>query len=305
MLELLTMMNRPPRHATSSSLIRLLSASTLCVGLLGCDSRPASTSQVAIRVNGDEVSVHQVELVLGARSAALAAPAASAAAPALLASLVDQELAAQGARQQGLDRDPQVIQQLEAARRQVLAQAYQDRIGSRAIEASSDEIDRYHDQHPELFAKRRLYQLQETSVGLAAGQFDGIKQAIDKTTGVPGLHEQLAKAGLKSSVRHVTISAEDVPLSVLAQLAALKEGESLVLPREGGARVLTLLGSQPAPLGREVSRRLIAQYLLNERKRELVAASIKALRGEAKVEYLGRYAALAAALEAQAAKAKP
>jgi hypothetical protein len=56
--------------------------------------------------------------------------------------------------------------------------------------------------------------------------------------------------------------------------------------------VLTLLGSQGAPIGRDGARRLIAQYLVNERKRELIAQSIKALRNDAKVEYLGRYAEL-------------
>lgn len=286
------------------SLIRVLCVCAAPVLLLACDSKPASPSQVAIRVNGDEVSVHQVELALGARAAAHSAFAASAAAPAVLASLVDQELAAQEARQEGLDREPHVIQRLEAARRQVLAQAYQERVGARAVEASSDEIDRYYDQHPELFGKRRLYQLQETTVGLPADQFDGLQQAIERIAGLPALQDQLAKAGMKSAVRQVTISAEDVPLGVLSRLAQLKDGESLVLPREGGARVLTLLGSQPAPLGREVSRRLIAQYLLNDRKRELVATSMKSLRGQAKIEYLGRYAA-AAAPESRTAIPKP
>jgi len=237
--------------------------------------------------------------VLQARTAALPAAAASAAAPSLLASLVDQELAAQAARQMGLDREPQVIQQLEAAKRQVLAQAYQERVGSRAIEPSSDEIDRYYDEHPELFAKRRLYQLQETTVGLPAERFDALKQVLESTASLALMQEQLGKERLKSAVRQLSISAEDLPLNVLARLAQTNEGESIALPRDGGARILTLLGSQPAPLNRDVSRRLIAQYLINERKRDLVGASLRALREDAKVEYVGRYAALASQRKAE------
>jgi hypothetical protein len=89
------------------------------------------------------------------------------------------------------------------------------------------------------------------------------------------------------------VSAEDLPLNVVSRLAQLKDGESLVLPREGGARVLTRLAAQAAPLDPELARRLIAQFLVNERQRELVGASMKSLRDEAKVEYLGRYATLA------------
>jgi EpsD family peptidyl-prolyl cis-trans isomerase len=272
---------------------RLVGTAGLVLVLAACNSERPARSQVALKVNGDEISVHQVDLVVRAR-AALAAPnaAAESLTQSTLAGLVDQELAAQAARQQGLDRDPQVIQRLEAAKRSVLAQAFQERVGARASDPSSDEIDRYFDAHPELFAQRRLYQLQETIVGVAAERFDVLKRALDGAPSAAQVQEILARERLKSSVRHLSVSAEDLPLGVLPQLAQLKEGGSVTLPRDGGARVLTLLGSQGAPIGRDGARRLIAQYLVNERKRELIAQSIKTLRDDAKVEYLGRHAEL-------------
>src|SRR5688572_2297225 len=264
---------------------RLVGTAGLLVVLLACNSERPAASQVALKVNGDEISVHQVDLVVRAR-AALAAPnsAADTVTQWSVAGLVDQELAAQAARQHGLDRDPQVIQRMEAAKRSVLAQAFQERVGAHASDPSSDEIDRYFDAHPELFAQRRLYQLQETTVGVAAERFDALKHALDGAAAPAQVQEILARERLKSSVRHLSVSAEDLPLGVLPQLAQLQEGGSVTLPRDGGARVLTLLGSQAAPIGRDGARRLIAQYLINERKRELVGQSIKALRDEAKVE---------------------
>jgi EpsD family peptidyl-prolyl cis-trans isomerase len=272
---------------------RLVGTAGLLVVLVACNSERPAASQVALKVNGDEISVHQVDLVVRAR-AALAAPnsAADTVTQWSVAGLVDQELAAQAARQHGLDRDPQVIQRMEAAKRSVLAQAFQERVGAHASDPSSDEIDRYFDAHPELFAQRRLYQLQETTVGVAVEHFDALKRALDGAVSPAQVQEILARERLKSSVRHLSVSAEDLPLGVLPQVAQLKEGASVALPRDGGARVLTLLGAQAAPIGRDAARRLIAQYLVNERKRELVAQSIKALRNDAKVEYLGRYAEL-------------
>jgi EpsD family peptidyl-prolyl cis-trans isomerase len=265
----------------------------LMLALAACNSERPAGSQVALKVNGDEISVHQVDLVLRAR-AALASPnaAADTLTQSSLAGLIDQELAAQAARQQGLDQDPQVIQRMEAAKRSVLAQAFQERVGGRASDPSSDEIDRYFDAHPELFAQRRLYQLQETTVGVAAERFDALKRALDGAASPAQVLDILARERLKSSVRYLSVSAEDLPLGVLPQLAQLKEGASVALPRDGGARVLTLLGSQAAPIGRDGAQRLIAQYLVNESKRELIAQSIKSLRNDAKVEYLGRYAEL-------------
>jgi len=249
-------------------------------------------SQVAVKVNGDEISIHQVELAIEARAATLPAAAASAAMQSMLASLVDQELLAQAAREQGLDRDPRVIQLMEAAKRQVLAQAMQERIGVRASEPSSDEIDRYHDAHPELFAKRRLYQIQETTVSLPADRVAALQAQVNTAASLDALREFIDRERLRSNVRHLSISAEDLPLAILPKVAQMKAGESLMLPLEGGARVLTLLGSEPAPIGAESSRKLIARYLVNERKRGLVSESVKALRDGAKVEYLGRYAAI-------------
>jgi len=272
---------------------RLVGTAGLVLALAACNADRPTGSQVALKVNGDEISVHQVDLVVRSR-AAVAAPnaAADGVTASTLAVLIDQELAAQAARQQGMDRDPQVIQRMEAAKRAVLAQAFQERVGGNASDPSSDEIDRYFDAHPELFAQRRLYQLQETTVGVAADRFDALKPVLDGAVSPAQVQEILAREKLKSSVRHLSVSAEDLPLGVLPLVAQLKDGASVALPRDGGARVLTLLGSQASPIGRESARRLVAQYLINERKRELVAQSLKALRNEAKVEYVGRYAEL-------------
>ena len=289
----------------SSRSCRLVIAAGLALALAACNSGHHPVSQVAVKVNGDEISVHQVELLVHARAAIAANAPASAVTQSTLASLIDQELAAQAARRQGLDRDPQVVQRIEAAKRSVLAQAFQERVGVQAVDPSSDEIDRYFEAHPELFAQRRLYQLEETTVGLAPERFDALKQALDAASAPGKVQEILAREKLKSSVRHLSVSAEDVPLGLLPQLARLKDGESVTLPREGGARVLTLLGSQAAPIGRDGARRFIAQYLANERKRELIGQSIKTLRDEAKVEYIGRYADLGpAGKEASGAEAK-
>ena len=53
--------------------------------------------------------------------------------------LIDQELAVQKAVELKLDRDPQVVQALEAARRDVLARAYKERVTQGVTRAGSEE----------------------------------------------------------------------------------------------------------------------------------------------------------------------
>ena len=85
------------------------------------------------------------------------------------------------------------------------------------------------------------------------------------------------------------------------QFANLKDGQAVFVARPNGARVIHLVElAQPAGQPAAATP-AIEQYLLNERKRKLVADDLRALRGAAKIEYVGDYAGEQAAAAADAA----
>src|SRR5919201_4014082 len=88
----------------------------------GCGKQPESkkATQVAAKVNADEITVHQVNRVL-ARSQNLAPELAEQAKREILDKLIDQTLARQQALKKKLDRSPGVMQAVEAARSEILA----------------------------------------------------------------------------------------------------------------------------------------------------------------------------------------
>ena len=273
-----------------------LACAGLAVSLSACGKDGGGAkgaSQVAMKVNGEEVSTHQVDLLLRRQAPAGVPGQADATVRRVLDGLVDQELAAQAARKEGLDRDPQVVQTMEATKREVLARAYLDRLTEKLTEPTSDEVDRYYDAHPNLFAERRLYSLQEASVSAPNERLPALKARLEATSSPEKLAEALRAESLQPALRLVSISAEDVPLGLLDPIAALREGQSLVITGDGGARILTLLRSQPAPVSRSGATRQITSFLVNERRREAVQQGMKRLREPARVEYLGRYAELA------------
>jgi len=282
--------NRP------SSRHLVLLATVLCAALatVACSkgSDKKSTSQVAVKVNGEELSVHQVDLVMRRQAANVPPAQQDAAAKRILEGLVDQELAAQAAKKDKLDQDPRIVQQMEAAKRDVLARAYLERLGEKVTEPSSDEIDRYYESHPNLFSQRRLYSLQETNFSVDPQKIAALKARIEATTSLEKLNEVLRGDSVQFAARQTSVSAEDVPLAILDQLAALKEGQSLVLTRDGTGRVLTLINAQLAPVGPVPAKRLISGYLTNDRKRTALQEGVKALREQGKIEYQGRYAQL-------------
>ncbi|KQV91569.1 EpsD family peptidyl-prolyl cis-trans isomerase [Rhizobacter sp. Root1221] len=286
-----------------------LLTAVLCLSLVtaacGKGDDKKAPSQVAVKVNGEEVSVHQVDLMLRRQAANVPAGQQDAAARRVIEALVDQELTAQAARKDKLDQDPRVVQMMEAAKRDVLARVYLERLSDKVTEPSSDEIDRYYDSHPNLFSQRRLYSLQETTVALPADNVAALKAKLEATTSVDKLNEVLRAESVRFSSRQTSISAEDVPLGLLDQLAALKEGQSIMQVREGAGRVLTLISAQLSPIAPAPAKRLIASYLINDRKRTTLQHGVKALREQAKIEYQGRYAELVnAAASAPAAPAE-
>jgi len=96
--------------------------------LVGCNPKQedATASQPAAKVNKEEITVAQINFVLQ-QQRGLKPEQTEAASRQILQRLIDQELAFQKAQEIGLDRDPRVLQLLEAARREIVARAY-DRI---------------------------------------------------------------------------------------------------------------------------------------------------------------------------------
>jgi len=259
--------------------------------LTACGGRGgAADSQLAAKVNKGEISIHQVQTIVQRQPPQVAADRTEQAAARVLEVLIDQELAAQGARDQGLDREPRVVQSIEAARRELLAHAYQDRIAADIINPSSDEIDRYYDANPALFAQRRLYLLQETAVEASPVQLAKLQEVVARTQSTDELLQILRDAKLRHQVRLFAQAAEDLPLTLLEPLSKLDVGQSWVYAQAAGGRIFTLLHAQAAPIERRMASNAIGAYLVTERKRQRVAQAMKGLRESAKVEYIGSFA---------------
>ena len=106
------------------SVKRSLVLATSCMALVlvacgGGDKKDKPASQVAAKVNKEEISVHQINFVLQ-QQRGLKPEQADAVSRQVLERLIDQELALQKAQELKIDRDPRVVQQIEADRKSVV-----------------------------------------------------------------------------------------------------------------------------------------------------------------------------------------
>lgn len=237
--------------------MRMIAALSLPLFLVACE--PANTDALA-RVNGVEISARQLPN------------------PQALEKIIDRELLVQKALEAKLDKDPAVAEAIDNARRQVLAQAYVERVATGA-KPSRDEVRAFYDENPALFAERRIYRIRELTItetaaapaNLAAGDFEEVVAS-------------LRARGARFSLTTQTQPAEELPLAYLPKLARMKPGEVAVF----GKTAIQLIHAEDAPLAPEEAYAIIEQFLAGKKRMELAAAEVKKLREGARIEYVAQ-----------------
>lgn len=270
-----------------------------CLTLLAaCDEKKApAATQAAARVNKDEITVHQINLVLQEQRN-LRPEQSDAASRQILERLIDQELAVQKAEELKLDRDPRVVQQIEAAKRAVMARAYGEKVAEALPKPTADEVRKYYGEKPALFAERRIYSIQELSIEAKPDQVATLRDKLGAAKSIGEFVDYLKANDYRFAANQAVRAAEQLPLNALDTLARLKDGQATLSQGPAGVTVVVLAGSRSQPVSEEQARPAIEQYLMNERRRKKLEEELKALRGSAKIEYFGSFAQKAASAPA-------
>lgn len=291
--------------------VAAVAAAVVAVMLSGCgdDKKSDKASQTAAKVNKEEITVHQINFVLQ-RQQGLKPEQAEAASRQVLERLIEQELAVQKAQELKLDRDPRVVQQIEAAKREIIARSYVERIGESVAKPSSEEVSKYYNEKPALFKDRRIYSLQELAIEAKPEQFGQLRQKLESAKNIGEFAEYLKSNDFRFTANQAVRAAEQLPLNGLESIARMKDGDSAVTQTANGITVLFLVGSRSQPVDEARARPAIEAFLVNQRKAELVQKDLKGLREAAKIDYIGKFAegapgAKGAAASAPAAAATP
>lgn len=265
-------------------MIRMLLLSALALACTGCEQTAAerASQTVLARVNGTQIS-----------STSLAA--GSAASREALEKVIDRELLVQRALELGLERDAHVAAAIDVARRQILAQAYIDRIaGSGAAQAATaEEVRAFYADHPALFAERRIYQLRELVVSAPAELIDVLRAETARAGSLEDVAAWLERRDARFSRVALTQPAEELPLAYAPRLARMRDGEITVFARTayagfpGGASVIQLEHAEAAPLSEAQAQPVIERFLAARRRLEAASAEVRRLRAAARIEYVG------------------
>lgn len=286
----------------SFRLISLLLAVAIAAGCGKKDeaeTKAKAATQVAAKVNADEITVHQVNNVL-ARNPNVKPEAAGEAKREILNRLIDQQLAKQEAIEAKLDRSPNIMQAIEAARSEILARAHLERIAAAQPRPTEEEVKKYYAEHPELFARRRVFSLEEILVAPQEGLAAGLREQVAKARSLQVIADWLKSQDAKFAANRGVRAAEQIPLEILPRLQEMKDGTIQVFEAgEGRFQVIRVVASKPAPVDEATATPRIQQFLFNRRSSEAVAKEMKRLKDKAEIAYVGEFAGGAATAEAK------
>jgi len=276
----------------------------LAVAACGKSGESKKETQVAVKVNGAEVTVHQVNFAMS-RLGAVNEAQAKQAQKQVLNSLVDQQLLTQKAVEQKLERDPQVVLAIEAAKSQILAQAYMERTLSGIAKPTTAEVKDYYARHPDLFEKRRVFRFQELVVGVKPDHAEAVKAQLAAAKNMEEFAAWLKSQNIQFTGGAVVKTAEQLPLELLPKLNEMKDGQTLAIPTPNNLQIIQLVASQAQPVNEAQATPAIERFLMNQKRNEMAKAELKKLRDAAKIEYMGAFADAGAAAKAAAPATPP
>ena len=278
----------------------------------GCGSKDKAASkaqtQVVAKVNGNEITVHQINFALQ-RLAPQNEAQDKEGSKQVLRSLVEQEMLYQKALETKLDRDPQVVQALEFSRRQYLAQAYMER-QMKPIKPSEDDIKAYYKQHPELFEQRRVYRTQDVLATMSEQQQAELQKELEKSKkSLADIAEWLKARNISFKAGNSVHVPEKLPPNLLSRISKLQDGQMGTLSSPDGTLLIHMLGSQVQPATEAQAKPAIERLLQNQKRQEAAKQELIRLKAAAKIEYVGKFGegapGAAASASAPAAAAAP
>lgn len=291
-------------HSPSYVARTFVLAALLPLLVIGCNKKDKTATQTVAIVDGQEISVHQINSVLS-KVNGVSPDSLPKVKREILEGLVEQQLAINLATSTKLDRSPEVVSAIENAKREIIARAALENIRNAQPKPTDEEVKAYFTAHPELFSQRRVFNLQEIAFDKATPKLADIRNKVATAKSIEEVAEWFTQQGIGFKPSAGTRGAEQIPLEVLPTLHQFKDGQLGLIEGNEAHFILRVVASKSMPITEAQAQPRIKVFLANQRGAEAIKREKDAMKAKAKVEYLGEFAGGEAAFKAEAeAKAK-
>ena len=270
------------------------------LALSGC--KREATGQVAAVVNGDEITLAELNQEIGAAQPAKNADK-QAIQRAALQKIIDRRLVAQVAREDGIDKQPEYLARERQAQELLLIQMFGQKLNRAARAPDAAAIDKYIADNPTVFAQRTIYKLDRIQFPMPRDPATLL--AIKDDHSMDAVAARLGSLGIKFQRSPGALDSAQLPPAVLSRIMALPPGEPFALPEGGGVTVAVITGSESQPFVGADARPVALERLRVQNLEATLAERLKTARAAARIEYQQGFAPAPAASGAPKAAPKP
>lgn len=269
-------MNHKLALATSLAAVALLSA-----------CKKEATGQVAAVVDGEEITLQEINAELNGARLPQGADK-KAASQAALQRIIERRLLAKAAKDDGLDKEQEFLLRARQVNDALLVQMLGER-ASRGVQVPNEgAIKTFIGQNAGSFGDRTIFTTDQIQFRMPADP--KVLQAFAPDHTIDAVAARLTQMGIKFSRRTAELDSLQFPKAVLDQIRATPQGEPLVFPGNGGVTVAAVTGSRLAPIAGDDAKALAVQGLRNKEVATLIEQRLKAERTKAKIEYQAGFA---------------
>ena len=263
---------------------RLLFPILLALVLLsGCGKHnDNNATQTVATVDGTEITIHQVNEELARLN--IQPSQKEAANKQIVKALVEKQLLVNAAIKDKLDRNPAVLQAIERAKSQILAQAYIESRLSSIAKPGQSEIESYFNKHPELFVQRQLVSMTQLNLSTLDLSAD-LKKDLDSAKTLNEVSQKLDGRGIRYQKNSVTRVLGELAPNVSDKIKSMIAGQFLVVNAGPQTSIISVDGIKESPVKIEEASSMISNYLLSNKRKEAGESLIEQLRGSAKITY--------------------
>jgi len=283
-------MNAVDKHGTGSgwrSAVALSAVAALLV-LGGCGKKPGG--QVVAVAGSEEIT--QQELRAEAMTAAPGtAQDFEAAAPVLLQRVIERNLLAEYARDQGLDRGPEYVARRRQLEQTLLASLAARKLAGAPKPRSDAEVRKFMADAPTWFAGRERLTLDQISFPTPADKSQ-IK-ALTELDAIDAMFAKLRAQGVKANRGRTVLDTGSIDPFVGKQIAALPNGEIFDLSTNGSTFIGTIVARAPSPTPSAQAAQAARDALVRGKSGKTVSDKVAELRKAAKISYAPAYQPIA------------
>lgn len=253
--------------------------------LTGCGKK--AEGQVAAVVNGEEITVQEVNAEMGVVPASHGAQKGDASKQALQR-IIERRLLAQAAKDDDLDKSPEYLIRQRALDDALLVQLLAKKVGATIKIPDTREIESFIASRPEQFANRSILSIDRIQF-VPTGD-SSLPARLEKTETMDEIAAVLKSSGIAFERGPTGLDSAQLGSSLAKQILALPAGKPFILPGPGVYVAGVVTSVRVVPVAGDRAKPVAVGILRNEQLSKTVQRRLDAAKAQAKIEYQAGFA---------------